>query len=135
VFIAVSQGIAVNRKPGTSFSRRQFARRAAVASAAVAVAPAGALFPSAIPQTPPELPKLSSEGQAEADSRYQQILALYGGRFDEGQKATIKKMCADLQPTLEKIRKFSLENGNAPALFLKPLVERDKKPQATFKKL
>jgi hypothetical protein len=124
----------VNKKPGPSFSRRQFARRAAVASVAVAVAPARTLFPAPSPQIPPESPKLTPEGQAEADSRYQQILALYGSRLDDGQKANLKKMCADLQPTLEKIRKFSLENGNAPALFLKPLVERDKKPQPISKK-
>jgi hypothetical protein len=124
----------VNKKPGPSFSRRQFARRAAVASAAVAVAPARTLFPAPSPQIPPESPKLTPEGQAEADSRYQQILALYGSRLDDGQKANLKKMCADLQPTLEKIRKFSLENGNAPALFLKPLVERDKKPQSISRK-
>jgi hypothetical protein len=124
----------VNKKPGPSFSRRQFARRAAVASAAVAVAPARTLFPAPSPQIPPESPKLTPEGQAEADSRYQQILALYGIRLDDGQKANLKKMCADLQPTLEKIRKFSLENGNAPALFLKPLVERDKKPQSISRK-
>jgi hypothetical protein len=45
-------------------------------------------------------------------------------------------MCVDLQPTLEKVRNFKLENGNAPALYLKPLVERDKKPlsAATAKK-
>jgi len=125
----------MNKKTASSFSRRQFARRAAAASAAAALAPAEALLPAATPtQTPPDSPKLSPEGQAEANSRYQQILALYGSRFDDTQKANLKKMCADLQPTLEKIRKFNLENGNAPALFLKPLVERDKKPAVSPKK-
>jgi hypothetical protein len=38
-------------------------------------------------------------------------------------------MCMDLQPTLEKIRKYKLENGDSPALFLKPLLDREKKPQ------
>jgi hypothetical protein len=128
----------MNKKTASSFSRRQFARRAAVASAAAAFSPAEALLPAASragePQGIPDAPKLTSEGQAEAESRYQQILALYGSRFDDAQKANLKKMCADLQPTLEKIRKFTLENGNAPALFLKPLVDRDKKPAATSKK-
>jgi len=126
----------MNKKTASSFSRRQFARRAAAASAAAALAPAEALLPAGTPtQTPPDSPKLSPEGQAEANSRYQQILALYGSRFDDTQKANLKKMCADLQPTLEKIRKFNLENGNAPALFLKPLVERDKKSAVSPKKL
>jgi len=126
----------MNKKTASSFSRRQFARRAAAASAAAALAPAEVLLPAGTPtQTPPDSPKLSPEGQAEANSRYQQILALYGSRFDDTQKANLKKMCADLQPTLEKIRKFNLENGNAPALFLKPLVERDKKSAVSPKKL
>jgi hypothetical protein len=123
----------VNKKTGSMFSRRQFTRRAAVASAAAALAPAGALLPTSVhaaaPQNPETAPPLSPEGQLEADSRYQQILSLYGTRFDEAQKANLKKMCADLQPTLEKVRKFNLENGNAPALYLKPLIEREKRPQ------
>jgi hypothetical protein len=124
----------VNKRTGSSFSRRQFGRRAAVASAALALAPAEGLFPNSAAQTLPDSPNLSAEGQAEADSRYQQIVALYGTRFSDEQKANLKKMCAQLQPALEKIRKFSLENGNAPALYLKPIVERDRKPQVTSKK-
>jgi hypothetical protein len=114
--------IAVNHKRGSLLSRRQFARRVAAVSATAALAPAENLFPQAAPQ-------LSPEGQLEADSRYQQILALYSTRLDDTQKAAVKKACADLQPSLEKIRKFNLQNGNAPALYLKPLVERDRKPQ------
>jgi hypothetical protein len=134
VFIAVSQGIAMNKKPSSVFSRRQFARRAAVASAAAALTPAEALLPSSAEAQPAQTsPQLSKEGQAEAESRYQQILSLYGSRFDDAQKANLKKMCADLQPTLEKLRKYPLENSVAPALFLKPLVERDKKPSSTKK--
>jgi hypothetical protein len=111
----------VNHKPGSLLSRRQFARRAAAVSATAALAPAEALLSQAPMQ-------LTPEGQLEADSRYNQILALYGSRFDDTQKAAIKKACSDLQPSLEKIRQFNLQNGNAPALYLKPLVERDKKP-------
>ncbi len=123
----------MNKKSGPLLSRRQFARHAAVLSASATLVPAEALLPSAssaaAPPTAQNETKLSPEGQLEADSRYQQILSLYGDHLDDAQKANIKKMCADLQPTLEKIRKFNLENGNAPALYLKPLVERDKKPQ------
>ncbi len=126
----------MNKKSTSLFSRRQFARRAAVASAAAALAPAEALLPgsskaaAAPPQSAANTPQLSPAGQIEADSRYQQILSLYGDRLDDAQKANIKRMCAELQPTLERVRAYALENGNAPALYLKPLVEREKKPQA-----
>ena len=121
----------MNEKSGSMFSRRQFARRAAVLSTAASLVPAGGILAgdssaSASQSSHP----LSSAGQREADSRYQQILSLYGEQLDDAQKAKIKKMCEDLQPTLEKIRNFNLVNGNAPALFLKPLFERDKKPKS-----
>jgi hypothetical protein len=122
----------MNKKSGSLLSRRQFARRAAVLSATATIAPAAltnSASSSGSPQSDLTSSQLSPEGQHEADCRYQQILSLYADRLDDAQKANIKKMCADLQPTLEKIRKFKLENGNAPALFLKPLVERDKKSQ------
>jgi len=122
----------MNKKSGSLLSRRQFARRAAVLSATATIAPAAISNPlsaSAPRQSETGSSQLSPEGQHEADSRYQQILSLYGDRLDEAQKTNIKKMCMDLQPTLEKIRKFKLENGSGPALYLKPLVERDKKTQ------
>jgi hypothetical protein len=125
----------MNSKNASLLSRRQFARRAALLSATATITPVDALLPAASSaQTQPSTTQLSPEGQLEADSRYQQVISLYGDRLDDVQKANIKKMCADLQPTLERIRKFDLQNGNAPALYLKPLVERDKKsssPAAT----
>ena len=116
-------------------TRREFAQRAAMLSATASLLPAEVLqarVQAAAPaQTPQTTPKLSEAGQAEADSRYQQILSLYSDRLDDAQKANIKRMCAELQPSLERVRNFKLENGDAPALYLKPLYERDKKPQAT----
>ncbi len=111
-------------------SRREFAQRAALLSATATLATAEAVFThEAIPQSEPATPKLSERSQAEAESRYQQIIGLYGGRFDETQKTDLKRMCAELQPSLDRIREYSLQNGDVPALYLKPLVERDKKPQ------
>jgi hypothetical protein len=118
----------MNSKDGPVISRRQFARRAALLSATVTVVPAEAFLPatsSALAQQPST--QLSPESQLEADSRYQQVLSLYGSRLDDTQRGNIKKMCTDLQPMLERIRKFDLQNGNSPALYLKPLVEREKK--------
>lgn len=127
----------MNKRSGSLISRRQFAHRAAVVSATAALAPAKALLPPySRAQSTGNATQLSPEGQLEADARYQQILSLYGSHLDDAQKVNIKKMCADLQPTLERIRKFNLQNGNAPALYLKPLVEREpkSKPLASPKK-
>jgi hypothetical protein len=118
----------MNSKEGSIISRRQFARRAALLSATVTVAPAEAFLPATSSAHAHQSgTQLSPESQLEADSRYQQALSLYGEHLDDTQKANIKKMCTDLQPILERIRKFDLQNGNAPALYLKPLVEREKK--------
>jgi hypothetical protein len=123
----------MNKKSGPSFSRRQFARRAAVASAAAALAPAQALLPpnpeALGAQDPQNAPKLSPKGELEAGSRYQQILAFYD-RFSDSQKAELKRISIELQSTLEKVRRFNLENGNSPALYLKPLVERERKSRS-----
>lgn len=119
-------------KNGRVLTRREFAQRAALLSATAPLATAESILP--VPLQDPSSqsttgPKLSDAGQAEADSRYQQIMALYGDRFDNGQKPELKRMCAELQPSLEHIRSYALQNGDAPALYLKPLVERDKKLQ------
>lgn len=86
-------------------------------------------------QSTPSAPNLTPAGQAEVESRYQQILSLYGEHLDEAQKINIKRMCVELQPSLERIRAFKMDNGDAPALYLKPLVEREKKQEAAAKSL
>src|ERR1700757_1032329 len=120
--------VAVNRKDPPLLSRREFAKRAAALSATAGIVPRDVLLKAANgPQEGTNTNQLSTESQLEAESRYQQVLKLYGEHLDEAQKAHVKKMCADLQPTLEKVRNYKLENGSAPALYLKPLVEREKK--------
>ena len=124
----------MNKKMGPFLSRREFARRAAILSATASLAPAEAILANAAAaQGTPSASTLTAEGQAESESRFQQILALQGTRLNEDQKANLKRMCEELQPALERIRKFPLENGNAPALYLKPLVERQKKNPPTPK--
>jgi hypothetical protein len=114
-------------------SRRQFARRAALLSATASLAPAASVF--AVPvswapdQSTPSAPKLSPESQAEADARYQQIFTLYGSRLSADDQAIVKQANATLQESLDHIRAFPLENGDGPALYLKPLVEREKKKE------
>jgi len=135
-------------------SRREFARRAALASAAAAVAPAAISTPAAPSneharatavdhgarpseqsskvappalQTP-DMPKLSPESHAETEARIQTILTQYATRFSDAQKADLRRLCFLAQPPLDRLRAYALENGDGPALYLKPLVEREKNP-------
>jgi len=92
--------------------------------------PASAPQDSSIAQQPPQTSSLSPESQAEAEARYQNILNAYGSRFSDAQKADLRRMSLEAQPALDRIRAHHLENGDNPALYLKPLVEREKKPSA-----
>ena len=118
-------------------SRREFAHRAALLSATASIVPAGIMlpaeaFPGASPSAPSaDLPKLSAEGQAEADARFQLVLSRYGNRLSEEEKQRTKGLCYSLQTTLEQVRAHPLKNGDVPALFLKPLIDRDNKPKPT----
>jgi len=119
------------RKGG--ISRRQFARRAALLSASASIVPAASVFGESLeaapaPQTAPAHPNLSAESQTEAEARYQQILSQYGSRFSAEEKTSLREMNLVTQESLDKVRAFALQNGDAPALYLKPLVEREKKP-------
>jgi hypothetical protein len=134
-------------KPRAAMSRREFALRAALASAVAAIAPAVAVTagpptigqsntqdpPSSAAVAPqnqmPNAPRLSIESQSEADARFQAILVLYGSRFSAEQKNDLHRLCAVVQPALDHIRAYKIENGDGPALYLKPQYERDKKPK------
>jgi hypothetical protein len=124
---------AMAEKPSTAITRREFARRAAIASAVATLSPvravdAGSSLPAAPAQQPAGTPKLSPESQAEVDARVQAIFSQYGSRFSEDQKADIRRLCAVAQPPLDRLRAYAVENGDNPALYLKPLVEREKNP-------
>jgi hypothetical protein len=102
-------------------------------SAAATLAPANLLNaePTASlpqPQQVLNAPKLSPQSQAEADSRIQTILAQYGSRLSDAQKADIRRLATEAQPPLDRLRAYPTENGDGPALYLKPLMEREKKP-------
>jgi hypothetical protein len=124
----------MNAITGSPISRREFARRAAIVSAASMI-PASALPAHGSPPEPPfkqsaDAPSLSSESQAEAEARYQAILGIYGSRFSETQKADLHRLCFLAQGPVDHLRAYAMENGAGPALYLKPLVEREKKPEA-----
>lgn len=123
----------MNSAKPKKLSRREFAHRAAVLSIAVPILPANSTLAQqpATPNPAPQSnePKLSPEGQKESDARYQSILSTFGDRFSEQEKTTVRTLCVFLQPSLEHVRAFHLDNGDNPALYLKPLVEREKKQQ------
>jgi hypothetical protein len=123
----------MNGKSGTSLSRREFARRAAIVSA-VSMVPARGLPAEPSHAEPPlaqvpGTPALTPEGQAEAQARYQAILAVYGSRFSDPQKTDLRRLCFLAQEPLDHLRAYTIENGDGPALYFKPLVEREKKPE------
>jgi hypothetical protein len=139
----------MGEKTRMGMSRREFARRAAIASAVASLAPvqavdAGLAAPAehagfsapAEPvsaeqgQQPPNMPKLSPESQAEVEARFQTIVGRYGSRFSEEQTADIKRLCTMAQPPLDRLRAYAVGNSDSPALYLKPLVEREKKAAA-----
>jgi hypothetical protein len=115
-----------------AISRREFARRAAMVSAA-ALAPANLLTADVLPapsqtQQPPAPASLSPESQAEVESRIQAILSEYGSRFSDSQKTDLRRLCKEAQPVLDRLRAYPTENGDGPALYLRPLMEHEKKP-------
>jgi hypothetical protein len=117
-----------------SISRREFATRA-VLGAVATVTPLSpvaidGLSAGATPQLPPSATKLSAQSQAEAEARYQAILSQYSDRFSDVQKADLRRLCFFLQPQLDNLRAWPIANSDAPALYLKPLVEREKKTNA-----
>jgi hypothetical protein len=122
----------MGNKSDSNISRREFARRAAFVSAAASFAPANLLpteqVASPLPvQQPANAPKLSPEGQAEVESRIQAIFAQYGSRLSDAQKADIRRLATEAQPQLDRLRAFAIENGDGPGLYLKPLIEHEKK--------
>jgi hypothetical protein len=123
----------MNQPKKRGISRRQFAQRAALLSASASIVPAVSVFAEPVqtppaPQIPAAHPNLSAESQAEAEARYQQILSQYGSRLSPEEKVSLREINLVTQASLDKVRAFSLENGDNPALYLKPLVEREKKP-------
>jgi hypothetical protein len=123
----------MSNKSDSAISRREFARRAAFVSAAASLAPSNLLSSEylAVPlpaQQPANAPKLSPESQAEVESRIQSIFAQYGNRLSDAQKTDIRRLAAEAQPPLNRLRAFATDNGDGPGLYLKPLIEREKKP-------
>jgi hypothetical protein len=106
-------------------SRRDFAKTSALAAAAAALLP-GSKLAAQEPAPPPAGPKLPAASAAEAESRYQLILARRGSRLSPAQKTELHKAVLELQQGLDEIRAFVLENADEPALVLQPRPPRGK---------
>ena len=125
----------MSAKNGFAISRREFARRAAFVSAAASLSPAELLTRESVAAVIPPLqapttsgPRLSPESQAEMESRLQTVFSQYGSRLNDAQKSDLRRIAAEGQAALDRLRAFPTDNSDGPALYLKPLMEREKKP-------
>ncbi|HEY2169585.1 MAG TPA: hypothetical protein VGJ30_08165 [Candidatus Angelobacter sp.] len=66
-------------------------------------------------KTKAAMAKLSASAQAEVEMKVASIFRKYGERLSEEQKADIRRIMAESQEGLEKMRAFKLENGDQPA--------------------
>jgi hypothetical protein len=119
-------------KKSSLISRREFARHAAFVSAAASLSPADLLTSkySVTAKPPVEMlpgPKLSPESQTEMESRLQAVFAQYGSRLNDAQKSDLQRLAVEGQAALDRLRTYPTDNGDGPALYLKPLIEREKK--------
>jgi hypothetical protein len=99
-------------------SRREFARRIAVASAAAATTlavPEGlrgqTSAPAQTPQPPPEV-------AAEVEAKFNEILRLDGPKFTAQQKEEIRRQLISQVQGVQKLRAYVLDNADAPATVL-----------------
>src|SRR5271157_199793 len=106
-------------------SRREFARRAALAATTAVVVSATLLSQEtapkpAPPSTPPQpTPQLSPALQAEGELKYQWIIQNYGSRLTDAEKQDVHRLVMEGQKPLAAFRAFPLENADQPATVLK----------------
>lgn len=121
--------------PEFSIDRRRFTVGAAAAAAAALIRPAEAIEVASPPAPKQPLPpqatgsmeemtqkamaKLSPTAQAEVEMKVSEIFRKYGDKLNAEQKADIRKVMAEGQAGLEKMRAFVLENGDQPATVFK----------------
>jgi hypothetical protein len=118
--------------PKFLLGRRQFALGAAAAAttaliskgnarpidamAQAAAESAASLEPQSLEaKTKTAMAKLSPAAQAEVEMKVASIFRKYGDRLSDEQKADIRRIMAESQEGLEKMRAFKLENGDQPA--------------------
>jgi hypothetical protein len=112
--------------------RRQFALGAAAAATTALIPKGNGLTIDVLAQAaeagnqPPDpqsleaktkaaMAKLSASAQAEVEMKVASIFRKYGDRLSDEQKADIRRIMAESQEGLEKMRAFKLENSDQPA--------------------
>jgi len=103
--------------------RRQFAlgAAAAVTTALIPLPSAEALAQESgsvaelDKKTREAMAKLTPSARAEVEMKVASIFRKYGERLSEEQKADIRRIMAESQDGLEKLRAFALQNGDQPA--------------------
>jgi hypothetical protein len=108
--------MADNNQESSKLSRRDFARRTALAAATAAAMP-GTLLATA--NEGKRGGKATLENQAEIDSKIQAIFHRYGDRLSDAQKADIRRLVREGQKPLEAMRAFPLDNADQPGNVLK----------------
>lgn len=122
--------------PKFLLGRRQFALGAAAAATSALALPGKATLGKVLPadllaqaaasdkslddqsldkKTRSAMGKLSPSAQAEVEMKVASIFRKYGDRLNDEQKADIRRIMAESQEGLEKMRAFKLENGDQPA--------------------
>ena len=107
-------------------SRREFARRTALAAATAIAVPSALVSqesapkPAASPEKPAQpATALSPELQAEGELKYQWVMQTYGSRLTDAQKKDIHRLIMEGQKPLAAFRAFPLNNADQPATVLK----------------
>ena len=118
--------------PKFLLDRRQFAFGAAAAATTALIPKGNALSINALAQAATAtnqpldaqsleakakvaMAKLSASAQAEVEMKLASIFRKYGERLSDEQKADIRRIMAESQDGLEKMRAFKLENSDQPA--------------------
>jgi len=127
--------------PKFLLGRRQFALGAAAAAATSALLPGDLLAQTAASadqstdaqsldkKTRAAMAKLSASAQAEVEMKVASIFRKYGDRLNDEQKADIRRIMAESQEGLEKMRAFKLENGDQPADTFRAYLKEEKPRQ------
>jgi hypothetical protein len=107
-------------------TRRDFARRAALAAATAAISPkiASAARRGAIPEIASSAGRANADDaaaarQAEIDARVADVFRRYGDRLSAEQKTEVRRLVGELQKSLDKLREYPLGNGDQPATVLR----------------
>jgi len=101
--------------------RRQFTLGAAAAVATALIHPDEAMAQETVStaeldkKTREAMAKLTPSARAEVEMKVASIFRKYGERLSEEQKADIRRIMAESQDGLEKMRAFALQNGDQPA--------------------